>query len=88
MRFVPDIKCLDKHQGQILRLRPPKGQKGKKNIIVRNLCLNKIKEFCEYIVACQAHTALVKIGLILACIFHFNGLLVCIRLVKALRTKA
>ena len=33
--------------------------------------------------ACQAHPALVKTGLILARIFHFNGLLVCIRLVKA-----
>ncbi len=35
----------------------------------------------EYIVACQAHPALVKIGLVLARIFHFNSLLVCIHLV-------
>ncbi len=35
-----------------------------------------------YIVACRAHPALVKVGLILARIFHFNGLLVCMRLVK------
>ncbi len=40
----------------------------------------------EYIVACQAHPALVKIGLVLARIFHFNSLLVCIRLVKVLHT--
>ncbi len=32
-----------------------------------------------YIVACQAHPALVKIGLVLARLFHFNSLLVCIR---------
>ena len=38
--------------------------------------------------AYQAHPALVKIGLVLACLFHFNSLLValCIRLVKVLRT--
>ena len=35
-----------------------------------------------YIVACQAHPALVKLGLALARLFHFNSLLVCIRLVK------
>ncbi len=40
----------------------------------------------KYIVACQAHPAFVKIRLVLACLFHFNSLLVCIRLVKALRT--
>ena len=28
------------------------------------------------IVVCQAHPALVKLGLVLACLFHFNGLLV------------
>ncbi len=40
---------------------------------------------CKDIVACQAHPALVKIGLVLACLFHFKSLLVCIRLVKVLR---
>ncbi len=35
----------------------------------------------QYIVACQAHPALVKIGLVLARLFHFDSLLVCIRLV-------
>ncbi len=28
----------------------------------------------EDIVVCQAHPALVKIGLVLACLFHFNSL--------------
>ena len=37
------------------------------------------------IVACQAHPALIKIGLVLAHLFHFNSLLVCICLVKVLR---
>ncbi len=37
------------------------------------------------IVACQAHPVLVKIGLVLARLFHFNGLLVRIHLVKVLR---
>ncbi len=32
----------------------------------------------QHIVACQAHPALVKIGLVLARLFHFNRLLVCI----------
>ena len=32
----------------------------------------------KYIVACQSHPALVKIAPILAVIFHFNDLLVCI----------
>ncbi len=32
-----------------------------------------------YIVACQAHPALVQLGLVLARIFHFNGLIVCVR---------
>ncbi len=38
-----------------------------------------------YIVACQARPALVKIGLLMARLFHFNSLLVRIRLVKVLR---
>ncbi len=33
-----------------------------------------LKRLCVYTVACQAHPALVKTGLILARIFHFNGL--------------
>ncbi len=37
------------------------------------------------IVACQAHPGLVKIGLILARIFHFNSLLVCVGLVYGLK---
>ncbi len=42
-------KCLCKLQGQILRLRSPKGQKGQKNLIVRNSCLNtNQKEFLGY----------------------------------------
>ena len=40
----------------------------------------------EYIVACQAHPALVKIGLILARLFYFNSFLVRFHLVKVLRT--
>ncbi len=36
-----------------------------------------------YNVACQAHPALVEIGLVLARLFHFYGLLVRICLVKA-----
>ncbi len=36
------------------------------------------------IVACQAHPAVVKLGL--ACLFHFNSLLVCTCLVWVLRT--
>ncbi len=35
--------------------------------------------------ACQAHPALVKIGLVLARLFHFNSLLVRTHLVKVLR---
>ncbi len=38
-----------------------------------------------YNVACQAHPALVKLGLVLARLFHFNSLLVCTRLDKILR---
>ena len=39
------------------------------------------------IVACQAHPALVKLGLVLARLFHFNSLLVCIRLIKGLTAR-
>ncbi len=39
-----------------------------------------------YIVACRVHPDLVKIGLVLARLFHFNSLLVCIPLVKVLRS--
>ncbi len=35
---------------------------------------------------CQAHPALVKIGLVLARLFIFNSLLVCLHLVKVLCT--
>ena len=37
----------------------------------------------EHIVACQAHPALVKTDLVLACLFNFNSLLVRIHLVKS-----
>ncbi len=39
-----------------------------------------------YIVECQAHPALVKIGLVVARLFIFNSLLVRLHLVKVLRT--
>ncbi len=39
----------------------------------------------KHIVACQAHPALVKIGLVLARLLHFNSL-VCLHLVKFLHT--
>ena len=41
-----------------------------------------------HIVACQAHSGLliVKLGLVLARLFHSNSLLVCTCLVKVLRT--
>ncbi len=52
---------------------------------VGNIWIEPWANFPQYIVACQAHPALVKIGLILAHIFHFNDLLVYIRSVKALR---
>ncbi len=41
--------------------------------------------YSKYIVACQAHPALVKIGLVLARLFHFCSLLVRIHFVKVLR---
>ena len=43
-------------------------------IFVQNV--HFLNELASYIVACQAHHALVKVGLILAHIFYFNGLLV------------
>ena len=39
-----------------------------------------------YIVACQAHLALVKIGLVLIRLFHLSSFFVCIHLVKVFRT--
>ncbi len=53
---------------------------------VCKLGLGQPSPILEAIVACQAHPALVKIGLALARILIFNRLLVYIRLVKVLRT--
>ncbi len=50
-----------------------------------NFIFKASTDFSLYIVACQAPPAIVKIGLVSARIFHFNGLLLCIRLVNALR---
>ncbi len=47
------------------------------NIEYCALKVHLLGQLRKYIVACQAHPALVKIGLVLACIFHFNSLLVC-----------
>ena len=51
----------------------------KNNLENCNLIWNQI-----YIVACQAHPAIVKIGLVLARLFHFNSLSVRLHLVKVL----
>ena len=52
-------KCLLKPQGQTLRLRSSKGQKGKKKLVVRNSCLNtNQKDFLEYLSYLWSYTHL------------------------------
>ncbi len=54
--------------------KPKSGFKGYINAVVPNV--QGLSEHCKGIVACQAHPALVKIGLVLVRLFHFNSLLV------------
>ena len=70
---LPQIKCQAKKLKNV-----PQSQKGFRIHYI----LVARKHEIQYNVACQAHPALIKIGLVLARLFHFNSLLVRISSLK------